>query len=229
MNVYLPNLRLPSEYQEVEWIGRNGNNYIDTLWIPKQTVWFTIKIWYKISQSWWRHCILSNYWTVSWLPSNYQWAISLETNASNAARFFTTSWTQWVEFTSSNTLSTSDFYDIVFSTSGNSSWTIEVNSTTTTWSIYTWTYYNCSWWLFVDRNSRYSTFYNSYISYCKIYEAWTLVRDFVPCYRKSDSVIWLYDLVNNQFYTNSWTGTFSKWSDVTMAELKNAYIGNWLS
>lgn len=41
-----------------------------------------------------------------------------------------------------------------------------------------------------------------------------LVRNFVPCYRKSDNVIWLYDLVDNQFYTNSWTWTFTKWPDV---------------
>ena len=48
----------------------------------------------------------------------------------------------------------------------------------------------------------------------KIRDTWTLVRDFVPCYRKSDSVIWMYDLVNKQFYTNAWTGTFTKWPDV---------------
>ena len=38
----------------------------------------------------------------------------------------------------------------------------------------------------------------------------------------------MYDLVNNQFYTNSWTGTFSKGNDVTMSELKNAYIGEYV-
>ena len=61
--------------------------------------------------------------------------------------------------------------------------------------------------------------------YFQIYDNWVLVRDLVPCYRKSDSVIGLYDLVNNQFYTNSWTGTFTKWADVTAIPLKNAYIG----
>lgn len=49
---------------------------------------------------------------------------------------------------------------------------------------------------------------------CKLYNNWTLVRDFIPCYRKSDSVIWLYDRVNNSFYTNSWTWTFTKWGDI---------------
>lgn len=36
-----------------------------------------------------------------------------------------------------------------------------------------------------------------------------LVRDLVPCFRKSDSVAGMYDLVNNTFYTNAGTGTFS--------------------
>lgn len=50
---------------------------------------------------------------------------------------------------------------------------------------------------------------------CKVTVGWTLVRNFIPCYRKSDTVVWLYDLVNNQFYTNSWTWTFTKWPDVS--------------
>ena len=49
---------------------------------------------------------------------------------------------------------------------------------------------------------------------CKIWDNNVLVRDFIPCYRKSDNVIGLYDLVNNQFYTNAWTGNFTKWDDV---------------
>lgn len=35
-----------------------------------------------------------------------------------------------------------------------------------------------------------------------------LIRDFVPCYRKSDSVAGLWDRVNKVFYTNSGSGTF---------------------
>lgn len=33
-------------------------------------------------------------------------------------------------------------------------------------------------------------------------------RDFIPCYRKSDNVAGLYDLVNSTFYTNQGTGNF---------------------
>ena len=48
----------------------------------------------------------------------------------------------------------------------------------------------------------------------KRYDSWVLTQDLVPCYRKSDDEIWLYDLVNDTFYTNQWTGTFTKWPDV---------------
>ena len=42
-----------------------------------------------------------------------------------------------------------------------------------------------------------------------IYDNGNLVRDFVPCYRKSDNVAGLYDLVNNVFYTNVGSGVFA--------------------
>lgn len=50
--------------------------------------------------------------------------------------------------------------------------------------------------------------------YFKLYNGNDLIRDFIPCYRKTDNVIGLYDIVNNVFYTNAGTGTFIKGSDV---------------
>ena len=44
----------------------------------------------------------------------------------------------------------------------------------------------------------------------KMYNNGTLIRNFIPCYRNADSVIGLYDLVNDVFYTNQGTGTFSR-------------------
>lgn len=43
---------------------------------------------------------------------------------------------------------------------------------------------------------------------CKIYDNDVLVRDFIPCYRKSDNIPGLYDLVNNVFYTKKGAGNF---------------------
>ncbi len=43
---------------------------------------------------------------------------------------------------------------------------------------------------------------------CKMYDNGTLIRDYVPCLRKADSIPGMYDLVNNVFYTNGGTGDF---------------------
>ena len=40
------------------------------------------------------------------------------------------------------------------------------------------------------------------------------IIDLVPCYRKSDDEIGMYDLVRKQFYTNAGTETFLKGADV---------------
>lgn len=52
------------------------------------------------------------------------------------------------------------------------------------------------------------------LKYCKIWQGENIVRDFIPCYRKSDNAIGLYDLVSNTFFTNAGTGTFSKGDNV---------------
>ena len=50
---------------------------------------------------------------------------------------------------------------------------------------------------------------------CIIYSNGTAVREFVPCYRKQDNVIGMYDLINGSFYTNSNTqGSFIKGNNV---------------
>ncbi len=42
----------------------------------------------------------------------------------------------------------------------------------------------------------------------KLWNNNVLVRDFIPCYRNSDNLAGVYDLVNNVFYTNQRTGNF---------------------
>lgn len=46
------------------------------------------------------------------------------------------------------------------------------------------------------------------IKYCKIYDNDTLVRNFVPCYRKSDNVVGMFDTAEGKFYTNQGSGEF---------------------
>lgn len=48
----------------------------------------------------------------------------------------------------------------------------------------------------------------------QIYDAGVLVTDLVPCYRKADGVIGMYDRAAQAFRTNIGTGTFTKGADV---------------
>ena len=42
----------------------------------------------------------------------------------------------------------------------------------------------------------------------------TIIRDMIPCYNTNTNEIGMYDLVNNEFYTNDGTGTFTKGQDI---------------
>ena len=48
----------------------------------------------------------------------------------------------------------------------------------------------------------------------KVWDNDTLIRNFIPVYRKIDSVIGLYDTIEGKFYTNAGTGTFLKGGNV---------------
>lgn len=48
----------------------------------------------------------------------------------------------------------------------------------------------------------------------KIYDGSDVVRDYIPCYRKSDREIGLYELVEGNFLINQGTGTFNKGLDI---------------
>lgn len=66
-----------------------------------------------------------------------------------------------------------------------------------------------NFWLF-GRNSTSTIYYSNVKQYgCKMYYNNVLVRDFIPCFRNTDNEVGLYDLVNNVFYTNQGTGTFT--------------------
>jgi len=54
----------------------------------------------------------------------------------------------------------------------------------------------------------------SYIKYFIFKKNGKEVRNFVPCYRKSDNVAGMYDVANDVFYTNAGNGAFTVGSDV---------------
>ena len=195
--------RLPSAYQEVEWIESSWTQYINLWWTPSSNY---CKVEANITPyTWWQD------WSVFWGMAYSSNSYSLHTNQSNwymnlgsSVNIQSTTFSSWTNL------------DLEFIADG-WAWTLHLNSNTYTWS-YGWTIVQSTrpFYLFAF-NENWSTTWkaNLRVYSFKIYSgANTIERDLVPCYRIADSVIWMYDLTNDQFYTNSWAWAFTKWPDV---------------
>lgn len=215
MWVYLPwASRLPSTYQEVEWIGSSATQYMTTGYTP------TINTEIETELSWWSS--QQTWWVFFWMTSNDNWQDGICGRIYSSSptifnpRFLNSAYSECQITTTTDT-----FHKVIlkknYCTLDWTAWTL----TTTYSSPYNWAIY-----LFCGNNWG-SAWRHTSVKFksFKISESWTLQRNFVPCYRKSDNVIWMYDTVNNNFYTNSWSWTFTKWADVSQGELSNAFIG----
>ena len=197
--------RLPSAYQEVEWIQSSWNQYINT-WVTAPTNY--LMTYMKINPqtvSTWSQDFRAG-WAYNWSRANvhyigyWQW------------KFVAGLW--WWDYSTWISISANTLYEITM-TANNGSWSVNINGSTASWT-YSWTVaLNQPFFLFRNNESwsAWAGWTFKIYSFQMTTSNW-LVRDFVPCYRKSDSVIWMYDLVNKQFYTNSWSWTFTKWQDV---------------
>lgn len=212
---------LPSEYQEVEYIQSTATNpwtqtsswqYIDT--------WFTHTPNTKVEID----------YQFSWLETQ-QRMFGTETTNSSYSTFVT--YINWSTQRARGTKNWTWNWQTTGVAADTSRHTFILDKST--YKIYTnWTQIH-SWsnaytitknWeftlaIFATRNTDYSGYIehaSAKLYGCKIWDNSVLVRNFVPCYRKVDGEIWLYDLVNWVFYTNQGTGTFTKWADVTHLE-----------
>jgi len=202
---------LPSEYQEVEYIQSSWTQYI--------IIWTSFKTSYKT--------VIDFQMTVIWgdyIPFWIKYDTTRYWIDAYNSKFMVNGWGEiW-----NNTISEDTNRHTI---------TIDKGTAIVDWNNYSVSYtnYTFSKWIWVfcyneyDKSPQYTYKSSNKLYKLDIYdENWTHIYDLVPCYRKSDSVIWLYDLVNNQFYTNSWSWTFSKWSNVsndhTIENLSRLYI-----
>ena len=185
---------IPSAYQEVEYIQSSWTQYINTLFTPSNTT----KVEWKMggwSQSWSHQMFGSRY---SW-SSTWRWFAII----TDAYQFNGYGWVDhWMTDWADHSWEFSQTWIYV-------DWVLKTTPSTTTftspWPLYLF-WLNSNWSFTESAAMKYY--------YFKIYDNWTLVRDFIPCYRIADSVIWMYDVVNGVFYTNQWSWTFTKWPDV---------------
>lgn len=193
---------LPSTYQEVERIWSTRSQYINT--------WFYPSVNTRIET------------TLAW-DSNYWWAVFFGVTGNDSSQ----DWILWRIYADSAgvfnpwfcnanydettvTMSTNVFHDIVLASN-----TVEVDSVsysiTTSWTPYLGSIDLFGWNNGGSHGWRCS---NCQIKKFTILENWVKERDFIPCYRIADGVIWMYDIVYWVFYTNNWGWTFNKWPDV---------------
>lgn len=188
--------RVPNEYQEIEYIESTGIQYIDTGVSGECTVMIDCQ----------------------GMLANNKSQIIVGSSASRGNYF------AQVTTTGKYGLSTGGYgglTDVIYTDRatfeidfGNTQRSVTVNGETHTVTSFTANTNNYA--LFRAMAIVGSDYYyaNARIYSCKMIQQDILVRDFVPCYRKADNVIGLYDVVNDDFYINIGSGTFIKGEDV---------------
>ena len=217
-------MSLPDTYQEVEYIESTGTQYINTGYTPSVNTEIETEISWGSTQNDWAVF----FWvTGSDSSSNWiLWRIYYQHDYTGNIDIFN-SWFCNSSYSQHQTTVTLDtFHNIL----------LKKDSCTIDWTSYTistsGTPYQSSIYLFCWNNWGSAwRYWRCKMKKFKMSNSWTLVRDYVPCYRKSDNVIGLYDLVNNVFYTNAWTGTFTKWPNIiapTTWKIQHIYLYiNW--
>lgn len=186
---------LPAEYQEVEYIESNGS------WGN----WQYINPWISIES-----------WVSMWIEADFEWNNTSSRAEADLYSVYTSNWyiQNWfwenpLRFNCNFNWCTNTSYTWTPSTVSQNTRFLYEAEWTPGWSDATWCYL-----LAQQENNNWVWFLSAKLYSVKLYKNNQLVRDFVPCYRKSDTEIWMYDIVNDTFYTNSWTWTFTKGSDV---------------
>ena len=211
---------LPSEYQEVEWILSNNKAYINTgLTLTNDPVRIQTKI-YTLSNSY-----NSNAFNVRRSTSAGGLAMALF-NASNGSglEFITGNGTGNFHVNSGLSNLNNQTVELEATLSGGNlndavgTLTTSLNGGTPTTVTNSGKSFDnsmaplCLWGNMSIANV--GAAFNGRIYYFKLWLNNVLRIDMVPCYRKADNVIGMYDLARNEFKTNSGAGSFTKGSDV---------------
>lgn len=195
--------QLPTEYQEVEYIQSSGTQYIDTGVVATSGFEIDIKI---------------NIDTVKDVMAPILYAHEPSEPYKRNFIAYTSSKKMEIDagdkITQTSVTLTGD--DVIKASNVENNFYLTVNGTNYTPTVTTaasnLTYSERT--LHLLHGNGYDVGYTSgKVYYCKITVDGALVRSFVPCYRKSDNVAGLYDLVNNVFYNNAGSGVFAVGAD----------------
>ena len=215
--------RLPSEYQEVEYIQGTGTQYINTQYKPNQDTKTEISVeTINLNTTFVPFGTRANAQLDYVLGINFNSQNYIQYNT-NTAIYATQSSTPLLNTKFTAILSKDEGKITYINTSTETSTDIVMTPTTTSsFTCITNLYLGC-----LNNNGSTQYLSPSYkIYYCKIWENGILIKNLVPCYRKSDNEVGLYDLVNNSFLVNAGTGTFIKGNnhDTPLINLQNKTV-----
>ena len=191
--------RLPSDYQEVDYIESDGTQYIDTEVIPSNTVGFKMKI--SLPE------VTSDLFRFGCKQDSGNTRFILGSNGGKAYFGFgdsispSNNWTISVNTPFEANLNYLNCRSASINNLGNVD--IGTISIDFTYSL-----------IMFGRNNAGSISSSAQRIYsCQISDDDKVIRDFIPCYRTSDNAVGMYDLINQVFYENKGTGTFIKGSN----------------
>lgn len=191
---------LPDGYTQLEYIQSTGTQYIDTNWVHKANS--------KIVVS----CNVSDSTRDGWLGIFGSGNPNYKTNAWMFFSRFGNNNVPAISRTGNETTGSNFFYneDITITAEGNTaSWSRKSVEQSLTASGTVDDGVVSMYLLALHEGTSATRFSVAKLYSAQFFTGTVLERDFIPSKRNSDSVIGLYDLVANTFYTNSGTGAFT--------------------
>lgn len=226
---YVPGTsRLPSGYTELEYIESSGTQYIDTGFIPNfQTAKVELNNFTPLSYEEWL-CFFGVCETDSSSDYTHFWLRWLATTGIIGSLIGNWSSSPHANYQYSNPAGTK-INSLSLDKDG-----LIVNGSLAQY-IWTGTRSASSRNLFIFGCNKAGSFWRGSSMRCgnvKCYTSDVLQRDFIPARRNSDSVLGMYDLVNDVFYTNAGSGSFTAGPEVETpgywsATLPKNATGNW--
>ena len=211
---------IPDDYQEVEYLQSTGTQILDIGPLPSNITTAVLKLKYKCDS------MPSNSpYVYGYHQNENRYSFNLDTTGNNFVYLFSNS-------SSSGKISssfTTDIQDVVITRSGTSA-TISGTQTGSTTGL------NVSLFSNAPHFGLFGLYNGETIlrqAPIRIYSASMIIngnnyRNLVPCYRKSDNVAGMYDLVNNLFYTNQGTGTFALGPVISCITFNVTKIGTYI-
>lgn len=188
---------LPDEYQEVEYIQSGGTQYIDTGINPKIKPRVVVNMMLLNSAD-------KDYWGNKAIDGSAYYA----NFASGILMYY-----RYGKTNSINTGVSAPFNEFHEWDVSNAIYLDKVKLYTTN-NVYTYNANQSNIYLFKSARS----YGNFRASYFILYDGDEKVREYYPCYRKSDNAIGLFDKVSNTFFPNLGSGVFIKGNDIISGE-----------